>query len=41
MYRMIEYLRKEYKSIFEDGSGKMTVKRGKVHEYLGMTNRLQ
>ena len=37
MDRMIEYLRKEYESIFEDGSGKMTVKRGKVHEYLGMT----
>ena len=36
MDRMIEYLRKEYESIFEDGSGKMTVKRGKVHEYLGM-----
>ena len=35
--RMIEYLRKEYERIFEDGSGKMTVKRGKVHEYLGMT----
>ena len=37
MDRMIEYLRKEYESIFEDGSGKITVKRGKVHEYLGMT----
>ena len=37
MYRMIEYLRKEYESIFEDGSSKMTVKRGKVHEYLVMT----
>ena len=35
--RMIGYLRKEYESIFEDGSGKMTAKRGKVHEYLGMT----
>ena len=35
MDRMIDYLRKEYESIFEDGSGKMTVKRGKVHEYLG------
>ena len=28
MDRMIEYLRKDYESIFEDGSGKMTVKRG-------------
>ncbi len=27
----------EYESIFEDGSGKMTVTRGKVHVYLGMT----
>ena len=37
MDRMIEYLRQEYESIFEDGSGKMTVSRGKVHKYLGMT----
>ena len=37
MDRIIEYLRKDYKSIFEDVSGKMTVKCGKVHEYLGMT----
>ena len=37
MNRMIAYLRKEYESIFEDGSGKMTVSRGKVHKYLGMT----
>ena len=36
MDRMIDYLRKEYESTFEDGSGKMTVKRGKVHEYLRM-----
>jgi hypothetical protein len=35
--RMIKWLRREYESIFEDGSGKMTVSRGKVHEYLGMT----
>jgi hypothetical protein len=34
---MIEWLHQEYKSIFEDGSGKMTVSRGKVHTYLGMT----
>jgi hypothetical protein len=33
---MIAWLRQEYESIFEDGSGKMTVSRGKVHEYLGM-----
>jgi hypothetical protein len=37
MDRMIEYLRQEYDSIFEDGSGAMTVSRGKVHKYLGMT----
>ena len=35
--RMIEWLRQEYESIFEDGSGKMTVSRGKIHTYLGMT----
>jgi len=34
---MIEWLRHKYESIFEDGSGKMTVSRGKVHQYLGMT----
>ena len=34
--RMIKHLRKEYESIFEDGSGKMAVSRGKVHTYLGM-----
>jgi hypothetical protein len=33
----IQVLRDEYESIFEDGSGKMTVSRGKVHTYLGMT----
>jgi hypothetical protein len=32
----IEVLRQEYESIFEDGSGKMQVSRGKVHTYLGM-----
>ena len=32
----IEVLRDEYESIFEDGSGKMTVSRGKKHTYLGM-----
>ena len=35
--KLIEILRKEYENIFEDGSGKMKVHRGKVHEYLGMT----
>ncbi len=33
----IAWLRKQYENIFEDGSGKMKVSRGKVHEYLGMT----
>jgi hypothetical protein len=33
---MIEYLRQEYESILEDGSGAMTVSRGKIHKYLGM-----
>jgi hypothetical protein len=37
MGRMIEYLRQEYEIIFEDGSGAMTVSRGKIHKYLGMT----
>jgi hypothetical protein len=34
---IIEWLRNDYESIFEDGSGKMKVNRGKVHKYLGMT----
>jgi hypothetical protein len=34
---MIECLRQEYESIFEDGSGAMTVRRGNVSKYLGMT----
>jgi hypothetical protein len=34
---IIKWLRKEYESIFEDGSGEMAVSRGKVHTYLGMT----
>ena len=34
---MIKCLRQEYESIFEDGLGKMTVSRGKVNKYLGMT----
>ena len=32
----IEWLRKEYEVIFSDGSGAMKVRRGKIHEYLGM-----
>jgi hypothetical protein len=37
MDTMIEYLRQEYKSICEDETGAMTVSRGKIHKYLGMT----
>jgi hypothetical protein len=37
MDQMIGYLRQEYESIFEDGSGAMTVSRGKIHKYIGMT----
>jgi hypothetical protein len=37
MNSMIEYLRQEYESIFEDGSGAMTASRGKIHKYIGMT----
>jgi hypothetical protein len=33
---MIGWLKKEYEYIFEDGSGRMTVSRGKIHKYLGM-----
>jgi hypothetical protein len=36
MDRMIGYLRQEYESIFEDGSGAMTASRGKIHKYIGM-----
>ena len=32
----LEVLRKEYESIFEDGTGAMKITRGHVHEYLGM-----
>lgn len=35
--KTIAWLQKEYKSVFEDGTGKMKVARGKVHKYLGMT----
>jgi hypothetical protein len=34
---MIEWLREHYEVIWEDGTGKMKVSRGKVHKYLGMT----
>ena len=34
---LIKILKEEYGSIFEDGSGKTTVIRRKVHKYLGMT----
>ncbi len=34
---IIEWLKAEYESIFEDGSGEMIVHRGKVHKYLGMS----
>ena len=34
---MIAWLKQEYESIFEDGSGEMTVSHGKTHKYLGMT----
>ena len=33
----IAWLRKQYENIFEDGSGKMKVSKGKIHKYLGMT----
>jgi hypothetical protein len=29
---MIDWLRQEYESIFEDESGQMTVRRGRVHK---------
>jgi hypothetical protein len=32
-----KWLRAEYESIFEDGSGAIKVHRGKVHKYLGMS----
>jgi hypothetical protein len=37
VYAPIKWLRAEYESIFEDGSGVMKVHRGKVHKYLGMS----
>jgi hypothetical protein len=35
--QMVTWLRKMYEHLFEDGSGAMKIKRGKVHEYIGMT----
>ncbi len=35
--KTIKWLRAEYESIFEDGSGAKKVHRGKVHKYLGMS----
>ena len=32
----IEWLRDDYKVIFEDGMGAMKVHQGKVHDYIGM-----
>ena len=34
---MIRWLRKEYERIFEGGSGNISVSRGNVHVYWGMT----
>ncbi len=34
----IDWLRSEYDSIVEDGSGAMKVHHGKVHKYLGMSH---
>ena len=33
----IKILKEDYESIFEDGSGKITVSLGKFHKYLGLT----
>ena len=35
--RFILVLKEEYKCIFKDGSGQMTVSCRKIHDYLGMT----
>jgi hypothetical protein len=32
---MTEYLHQDHESIFKDGTGSMTVSRGKIHKYLG------
>ena len=34
---LVKWLRKIYEHLFEDGSGAMQIKRGKVQEYIGMT----
>jgi hypothetical protein len=35
--RFITWLKKNFETIFNDGSGTMKITRGKIHEYLGMT----
>ena len=35
--RMSNWINKTYERLFEDESGKMTIYRGNIHEYLGMT----
>ena len=35
--KKIEWLRQEYERISGDGYGAMSVSRGKIHKYLGMT----
>ncbi len=35
--KAIKWLRQDYESIFEDGSGAIVVYQGLVHRYLGMT----
>ncbi len=37
LYQIIEWLRQDFEKVFKDGSGKLKVHQGKVHEYLGMT----
>ena len=34
---MIKWLHQEYESIFEDCSGKISLRQGNIHEYLVMT----
>ena len=35
--QIIKWLRRVFERVFEDGTGKLKVHQGKVHEYLGMT----
>jgi hypothetical protein len=35
--RMTAWLKSTYERLFDDGSGGMTISRGKIHDYLGMT----